>query len=339
MRIGFNPNKDKIQVPNDFFHQVIVPVYIPNQEGYFKDSLAILHYCLDSLFKTSHNKTYFTIVNNGSCKEVIDYLQKQFQDNKIHELIHTSNIGKLNAILKGITGQQIPLITITDADVLFLNGWQKATYAIFETFPKAGTVSTTPSSKMVRHLTSNVLFEKGLSKELRFTKVINPEAMQAFAHSVGNPNLYNKHHLDKYLTFSKGNVKAVIGAGHFVATYRAAIFDDLQQRNSIYNLGGNSESDILDKPVIEHGYWRLSTENNYTYHMGNVAESWMEEFLDTIEDQSDVTIPQPNLKEINNSKVFNYVKEKIFFKLINKKPFWTWFLQYKGLNTEASKNY
>jgi hypothetical protein len=339
MRIGFNPNKDRIQEPNDFFHQVIIPVYIPNQEGYFKDSFAILQYCLNSLFKTSHNKTYFTIINNGSCQEVIDYLQKMFQDNKIQELIHTTNIGKLNAILKGITGQQFPLITITDADVLFLNDWQKATYEVFEVFPKAGAVSTTPSSKMLRYFTSNVLLENLLSKQLGFTKVLNPEAMWAFADSVGNSNLYNKHHLDKYLTLSKWDVKAVIGAGHFMATYRGAVFDDLKQRNSLYILGGNSEGDILDKPVVENGYWRLSTENNYTYHMGNFGEPWMEECLDNIKDQSDAAIAQPNLKGIHNSKVFNYVKEKIFFKLISKKYFWTWFLRYKGLNTEASKNY
>jgi hypothetical protein len=124
MRIGFNPNKDKIQESSEFFHQVIVPVYIPNQEGYFKDSFAILRYSLQSLFKTCHTKTYFTIVNNGSCDSVVDYLNALHHENKIQELIHTTNIGKLNAILKGITGQQFPIITITDADVLFLNDWQ-----------------------------------------------------------------------------------------------------------------------------------------------------------------------------------------------------------------------
>ena len=62
MRIGFNPHKDKIQVASDYFHQVIIPVYIPNQEGYFKDSFSILKLCLNSLFKTSHIQTYFTVV-------------------------------------------------------------------------------------------------------------------------------------------------------------------------------------------------------------------------------------------------------------------------------------
>ena len=106
MRIGFNPNKDKILTASEYFHQVIVPVYIPNQEGYFKDSLQVLKYCLESLFKTSHNKTYFTVVNNGSCAEVKNYLDSLYQEEKLQELIHTTGIGKLNAILKGLTGHQ-----------------------------------------------------------------------------------------------------------------------------------------------------------------------------------------------------------------------------------------
>ena len=44
MRIGFNPNKDKKLIKSDDFHQVIIPVYIPNNKGYFKDSFIILKY-------------------------------------------------------------------------------------------------------------------------------------------------------------------------------------------------------------------------------------------------------------------------------------------------------
>ena len=61
MRLGFNPHKDKIQEVSDYGHQVVIPVYIPNQEGYFKDSFTILKLCLNSLFKTSHIQTYFTV--------------------------------------------------------------------------------------------------------------------------------------------------------------------------------------------------------------------------------------------------------------------------------------
>lgn len=35
MRIGFNPQKDMKQQPSDYLYQVIIPVYIPNQEDDF----------------------------------------------------------------------------------------------------------------------------------------------------------------------------------------------------------------------------------------------------------------------------------------------------------------
>ena len=84
MRIGFNPNKNKTIDIAEYTHQVIIPVYIPNEEGYFKDSFQILKYCLESLFKTSHSKTFYTIVNNGSSKIVVDYLNELYINNKIN---------------------------------------------------------------------------------------------------------------------------------------------------------------------------------------------------------------------------------------------------------------
>lgn len=339
MRIGFNPNKDKTIAASDFFHQIVIPIHIPNFEGYFQDSFQIFKYCMESLFKTSHSKTYFTVINNGSCTEVVEYLDQLYSGGKIHELMHTNAIGKLNSVLKGLTGHNFPLITITDADVLFLNNWQKSTYEIFETFPKAGAVSTTPNPKMLRYFTSNILFDHCFSKQLAFTKVKNPNAVKAFADSIGTPDFYNEVHLDKNLTISKGNVRAVIGAGHFVATYRGIVFNDLSNRFSIHSLGGNSENDILDKPVVNQGYWRLSTENNFTFHMGNKTEDWMLEEIEKLT-MNDVTFDLvPQFKKIHVNPCFNKFKTDIFSRLLFRKPIWKMFLIQKGLSKEEAEKY
>ncbi len=338
MRVGFNPNKDKELKSLDYFHQVIIPVYIPNHQGYFKDSFTILKYCLESLFKTSHKKTYFTIVNNGSSEKVVSYLNELYETDKIHEVIHTTNIGKLNAIFKGLVGQKFQLITITDADVLFLNNWQKETYKVFEIFKKAGSVSTTANPKLIRYHTSNILFEKGLSKDLRFSKVLNANGMKFFAKSIGHPELYNKYNLEKQLTISKGKVKAAIGAGHFVATYRGDIFNKLKFLESSFSLGGESERKLLDEPVVNRGYWRLATENNYTYHMGNTIESWMPETLVNIRDKKN-NLSQPKLVKLKELRVLNFIKNVIFDKIIHKKIFWQFFLRYKGLSKNESEHF
>tara|TARA_R110002033_G_scaffold34427_2_gene72102 strand:+ start:2082 stop:3098 length:1017 start_codon:yes stop_codon:yes gene_type:complete len=338
MRIGFNPNKDKVLLKSDFFHQVIVPVYIPHQEDYFKDSFQILKYCLTSLFKTSHSKTYFTIVNNGSTKIVVDYLNNLFDEGKIQEVIHTSSIGKLNAVLKGITGQQFQLITITDADVLFLNNWQNATYEVFEGFPKTGVVCPIPNSKMLRYYTSNILWDNLFSNKIKFTHVQDRNSMKKFAESIGNTDLYKMVHLDKNLTISNKSLKALVGAGHVVATYNSICFNSLKELYSKYSLGGNSEQLLLDKPAVDYGYWRLSTEKNYAFHMGNVMETWMKDKLMKIEIEDNPSA-EINLKCKSKNGFICWLKISIFSRIIFRKPIWRLYLRYKGLTANEAKIY
>lgn len=338
MRVGFNPNKDKIQEPNDFFHQVIIPIYIPNHEGYFKDSFQILRFCLESLFKTCHIKTYITVVNNGSCDVVVQFLQQLFIEKKIHELTHSTNIGYVNGMLKGIVGHNFPIVTTSDADVLFLNDWQKESYKLFDAFPKAGAICPTPSSKTLKFYSYNQMFDCIFAKKMKFTSVKNPSAMLSFASSIGNPNFYNEFHLNKFLTITNKNIKAVVGAGHYIVTYKGCIFNNLKGKYSGYVLGGGSDN-LLDKPVGKQGYWRIATENNYTYHMGNVIESWIEEKFNIIEDQSNLLLEKPSLEEINQNLLVDFIKEKIFMKFLIIKPVWNLFLKYKGLTNEEVNNY
>ena len=338
MRIGFNPQKDKEQAPNDFFHQVVIPIYIPNQEGYFKDSFSILKLCLNSLFKTSHIQTYFTVVNNGSCCEVRDYLDDLFQNGKIHEVIHTTNIGYINAMLKGITGQQFPFITNADADVLFLENWQEATYEIYKVFPKTGAVSPTPNSKMLKFLTANIFFEKGLTQNISFSEVKNPQAMESFAKSIGNEKLFSKIHLDKYLTIKRNNFEALIGAGHFVVTYRSDIFDGLEKRYTNFILGGDSDF-IFDFPVVKKGFWRLSTADNYAFHMGNTLEEWMLTTVEGLKENNLTCDIVPLLTKMESNAFMNWFKIKVFSRLLFKKSIWRLFLRYKGLTKEEASFY
>ncbi|WP_337992967.1 glycosyltransferase family A protein [Flavobacterium sp. KACC 22758] len=339
MRVGYNPNKDKIQKTNVFFHQVIIPVYIPNQEGYFKDSFKIFEYSLKSLFKTIHSKTYITVVNNGSCLEVMDYLTNLHKEGKVHEVITTTNIGKLNAIVKGISGHNFTFITITDADVLFLTNWQEETYKVFEKFPKTGVVCPTPSSKSLKNYTFNIWFDLLFSKSLQFTKVQNPLGLKAFAISVGNSNMYNNIHLEKYLTVSNDNFKAVVGAGHFAATYRKEVFENSKIKYSDFMLGGDSESNLLDLPVIQKGMWRLSTEENLAYHLGNVEEKWMKEMLHKIEPNYFLPSEPIILNKIKFSKVAFIFKHKLFSKILTRQKIWYHCLKLKGLSKDEALQY
>lgn len=333
MRIGYNPDKDKQLPASDYVHQVVIPVYIPNDKDYFKDGLIILKYCLESLLKTSHSKTYFTVVNNGSSLEVETYLIELKNNNQIQELIHTTNIGKMNAVLKGLAGHSFPLITITDSDVLFLSGWQNATYAVFEGFPKAGAVCPTPSSRSYKTYTSNIYWNLFWSKELRFAEVQNPAALKAFATSIGDENFYDENQLKQYLTVNKGAFKAVVGSGHFAATYKLEVFKEGISLYSTFKMGGKSEIELLDIPVVKKDLWRLSTADNFAFHMGNVVEDWMHIEVNKLENNSgDIIIPM--LHRQNFFEINYLLKTVLFSKIIFKKIFLNYFFKFKGLNKE-----
>jgi len=341
MRIGYNPLRNELHQPSDCIHQVIVPVYIPNAEGYFKDGLQILDLCLQSLFKTSHSKTFFTIINNGSSAEVAAYLDGLLKKGHIHELIHTINCGKLNAVLKGLSGNSFPLITIADSDVLFLNNWQHETYRVFDAFPKAGAVCPTPSSKSYKTYTYNIWSELFFSKLLSFTKVKNPDALQAFADSIGNPEFYNQFHKTLYLTVTnhEKNTTAVVGAGHFLVTYKNEVFEKLPVKYSNFKLGGDSEKNILDLPVVQKGLWRLSTHDNFAFHMGNTYEDWMETAFSKIQNDDAEPGFSFQYKETKISRLYFLMTYRLFAKLMSKKKIVQQFLIRKGLPKSAAKNY
>lgn len=338
MRKGLNPNKNKKAEASFFQHQVVIPVYIPNLKGYFKESLDILEICLSSLFKTSNKHTFISIINNGSCKEVKQYLESLFSNNLIHELIHTENIGKINAVLKGLVGHNIPLVTISDADVLFLNGWQQESYKILNAFPKAGVIGLTPQFKSYESHCGNLIFEKLFSKQLIFGEVENPEGLRSFYKSVGWDETYNKDYLRKTLLIKKGKEKAVVGSGHYVATYKREIFQNITTYHNA-KLGIDSERS-LDIIPLKLGLWRLTTSGNYAYHMGNAKEDWMDKQLQKLfkeEEAAGYDVPEEKIK--TESKLSYFLKNRLLVKLFSYKKTKRFFYALKGLPKEMRHKY
>lgn len=338
MRTGFNPHKDQPTEKSDYLHQIIIPVFIPNFEGYFKDSFEILKLCLESVFTSTHNKTFITIVNNGSCETIKVYLNALFDQNKIHEVIHTTNIGKLNAILKGIAGNAIELVTISDSDVLFLKGWQQETTTIFKELPKVGVVGIVPQFNMHKVHSSNLLFDNFFSNKVKFIPVKNKEALVSFYDSIGWEHNYNTNYLEYSLGMEVNNdLKILVGSGHFVATYKKDIFSELVS-NIPYKMGGNSEY-YLDELPLKKDYWRVTTHDNFAFHLGNKIEEWMNSFSNDkrkIESYYVLRNFQINSKLSHLSYI---IKNKIFKKLLFNSLFLKHFYKTKKLPKSMINNY
>lgn len=335
MRIGFNPYKDQPQESSEYIHQIVIPVFIPNQEGYFADSLRILKLCLESLFATTHSKTYITIVNNGSDIVVVNYLDSLLHAQKIHELIHTTNIGKVNAILKGIVGNNIELVTITDSDVLFLSNWQQETDKIFKTIPRAGVVGIVPQYRTFMTRCENILWDKWRDKNLKFLPVKNPEALLHFYKSVGWEDCIPEYQKLGLGYEAPNGLKVYLGSGHFVATYKKDMFDELVTYIG-FKMGGLSE-DYLDQCPLKKDYWRLTTYDNFAYHMGNVYEDWMNEIVHSNDNDYQFGSNFPTFKTINSIKYF--LKTKVLRKIFKSRKVRMLFFTYKKLPKEMIAKY
>ena len=339
MRIGKNPNKDINLQETDYTHQIVIPLYIPNFEGYFKDSLKIFQLCLSSLTKTSHNKTFISVINNGSCNEVRSFLNEKIKDRIIHEVVHTNNIGKNNAIIKGVIGHNFRIITIADSDVLFLNNWQNETIKIFNAFPKAGVVGIVPQFGIFNSNSWNVLFDNFFSKKMQFTIVKNPNALKLFYNSIGWDTNYNKNYLEKHLTLrSDNNLTAVIGSGHFVATYKREVLNLSPNEYISKPLSSKYDNLLLDKPILFKDGWRLTTDENFAYHMGNTLEDWM--FKEVNENYIKTEgIELNNTNILKKSKLKYLIKCVVFRKIFKIKIIYKWFLSYKNLPKKMISKY
>ncbi|WP_299667512.1 glycosyltransferase [uncultured Polaribacter sp.] len=301
MRKGINPEKFKTELAISSYHRIVIPVYIPNLEGYFKDSLKILKLCIGSLLKSINFQTRITLYNNNSHTSVKDYLDDLYAtESQIDQVFHSKeNVGKINAILAATKGNLEPLITIADADVLFKQNWQEEVEKVFNNFKYAGMVSPVPSSKAYNNFTASNWFYGFFKGKLKFENVINPSEMKMFEDSLElNYTLYQKIHLEKYLTLQNNLGKAVMGCGHFVATLKREIFDLGSNSPALHKIVGGVENKFIDKPNEDLGFLRLSTLDNYAFHMGNTYESWMQN--------------KYNLLQLNNSRSVYKNLDKIY---------------------------
>ena len=134
------------------------------------------------------------------------------------------------------------------------------------------------------------------------------------------------------------NDRAIVGSGHFVATYRKELFHEITTYLA-FKLGGISE-EYLDKSALKFGLWRLTTIDNYAYHLGNVNEEWMVKVIKSFENSTKEIPKLIKLKPIKQENSFSYfIKNKLFIKFFNKRKYRRLFYKFIGLPKEMIQKY
>lgn len=301
MRIGSNPEKDK-KILQDEYHRIIIPVYVPNLAGYFEHGLDFTKLCIESVIKTKHSKCALTVVNNGSCPEISKYLQDLYSEGSIDQLIHNKeNMGKIDAVLSVARSASEELITITDGDVLFKDGWIQAVEEVFVNFPKAGMVAPVPNPTFYRVHTENTLFDGFFNRLLKFQSICDKKDLIRFAESIDAlDTMYKKKsRLDYQLTVERNGFSANVGCGHFVSTLRREVFNFAPTEASRLAYAPKADKEYIDRPNDKAGFWRLATIKNYAYHIGNSPEKWMQDEFKSIQGNITETRSIPTAKKAN----------------------------------------
>jgi hypothetical protein len=322
MRIGINPAKLDSKIEKKYHHRIIIPVYVPNFEGYFQNLFEVIKLCIESAYLTQHGRSAITVVDNASCKEVKSCLQEKLQSGEIETLItNGENIGKVDAIMGAARASREDLITLTDCDILFKNNWQEEVEKVFLNFENVGSVAPFPIARHLYYHTSSTL-KAVLTNRMDFS-------FQATAEDNQIAEVYNSYgwnyekEYDGLLPVvqSKG-IQAVIGSGHQVFTIRRELFFQMPLNSSFIKIGNESETIWIDEPINNHGFLRLSTLKNWVSHMGNNLTPNEKQQFEAIKKNQHIpeiiNLAQSPAAKIN--KLEHRVWMKVFKKLKDHRP-------------------
>jgi len=273
-RIGMNPARGKRTSYRPARVTVCLITYIPHEDGYFKNKLDVLRLTLASVFTNTSLPFDLMVFDNGSCKEVVEYLEEIQASGKIdYLLLSDRNIGKIGAFKILFRAAPGEVVAYSDDDIFFYPGWIEAHLEILETYPQVGMVSGVPirdASDRSRKSLLKWIDDGDPDLYIDTERMVTDKWEMDWAESVGRDPVIHiqkiQNNKDLILTF-KG-VDAFGSASHFqFVTPKDVIVKALPE---IW--GGNLMGEMmeLDQAIDALGYLRLSTVDRYTQHIGNV---------------------------------------------------------------------
>ena len=269
-RSGQNPIKWVQDVPQTAEVTVTTAVFIPQLEGFWAESLAVLKLCLQSMRANTDIHFDLVVFDNGSCAEVRDYLLDLYEQKQIQQLILSSeNVGKVGAWNVLFTSAQSDIVSYCDSDVYFFKDWLKDSIEVLKAFPKAGIVTAQPIAGYNLAKTRTGVLAKQDPTIAREEGVLIPDQyLRACIAGLGaGEDLYMERQIQRNdLCIEKNGVRAYTTASHFQLTTRRSLLVQLFPDQPEMLLGKDYQ--FGDK-MLDLGYWRLCTETYLAHHMGN----------------------------------------------------------------------
>jgi glycosyltransferase involved in cell wall biosynthesis len=273
-RIGINPNRGKLTDYQPARITLAMLTYLPNQAGYFAERMAVTRLSLESLIAQSPQPRDVLVFDNGSCRELVDYLCQLRNDGRINYLILSSeNIGKISALQVIFRAAPGELVAYSDDDILFLPGWLDAHLNILDTYPRVGLVTGFYIRSHLRYATQSIeAFAQQTGVQAKRGMLIPRDLEQHYIENMGRDwESYQQEvsGLEDILITYQG-VEALASAGHHqFITPRKLMLEVLPGWDK--NLMGKMID--LENEVDRLGYLRLSTPAPTTRLLGNVISA------------------------------------------------------------------
>jgi Glycosyl transferase family 2 len=277
MRQGQNPAKMGLKAYQSKRLGVALLAYIPDQEGFFKNSLEILKYQIASLHAATSDFDLL-VFDNGSCPEVREELHRLYSSGLIQFLcLSQFNIGKVGAINWLLSAMPNDWICYSDGDMFFRAGWLENSLAIFDAFPSAGLVFAQPTLFDTMRGTGQAHHLLETDARYQFSQEIIPaESVREYALGFGVNAKLEKELMGKPVCVAvekASGIRAVVGGGHNQFLVRREVARRIVPLPTQLALSPIEDS-AFNRRVDDLGLLQLSTFDPFTFHVGNRLDDW-----------------------------------------------------------------
>lgn len=270
MRIGQNPAKYVQTVAKPERITVAVLNYIPFLSGFYAEALDILSLCLSSARENPGLPFDLLVFDNGSCREVQDWLLGEQRAGKIQYLILSGkNLGKggaWNQIFSGAPGE---IIAYADSDVLFYPNWLAKSVELLETFPNVGMVTARPFRTNPEYYSQTVAWaEKTVGVQVECGGLIPWQTFLEFDLSLGQTEeeIRERYAATEDVRLHYQDVQAYAGASHWQFTAYKHVLAKFLPFDMERPMGQVKQ---LDQRMNEAGYLRLMVTDPLAINMSN----------------------------------------------------------------------
>lgn len=274
-RIGMNPSRGK---KLDFVPARVtacVLTFVPHQAGFFEQRMSTARMTIESIIANTDIPCDKLVFDNGSCREMVDYLKGLLETGKIDYLMLSRyNIGKLNAMRAMFQSAPGEVIAYADDDIYHLPGWLQAHLEVLDAYPNVGAVTGFYVRQRAKLSSSSTVkwaseMSHTLEKGLLIPSKWEDEYIDAYDRSPERYQSETEGIEDILLKFN--NVEAWVGAHHFQMVTPKNVIQPIidEMLPTGWNDGMMGRMVEMDDLMDTKGYLRLTTREQVIRLMGN----------------------------------------------------------------------